>query len=69
MCPTDIEVPQYVGGQPVPADHWGTAPLRGQIVQAVETFLTHKAIAREPWGAGDLVDDLVLKGLIPDEHG
>lgn len=59
--------PKYVGGQPFPADLWGKAPVRGALVTAVEAFLTHKAISGIEWGAGDLVDDLILKGLIPKE--
>lgn len=63
-----MTLPEYVGGQPFPADLWGKAPLRGQVVTAVEAFLTHKAVSGEEWTAGQLVDDLIGKGLIPDER-
>lgn len=66
-CPTNVEMPVYVGGQPFPCDYWGKAPVRAEFVTAIEAFLTHKAIEGSVWSPGELVDDLILKGLIPNE--
>lgn len=67
-CPSDVETPEYVGGQPFPCDLWGKAPLRGDLVTAVEGFLMHKAVSGLPWNPGELVDDLIAKGLVPNEE-
>ena len=62
------EEPEYVGGQPFPPDLWGRAPIRGQFVVALQAFFDHKVISGDTWGAGEIVDDLIAKGLIPDER-
>lgn len=63
----ETDDPEYIGGQPFPADMWGKAPLRGLSVRLVEEFVTARAKTGAEWTAGELVDMLIEKGVMPDE--
>lgn len=66
MC--DDELPEYVGGQPFPADLWGRAPIRGVAVKLVEQFIENRATSGRDFTAGEIVDALIDAGLIVDER-
>lgn len=42
-------------------------PIRAEFVSAIYTFMLHMALQQKAWSAGDLVDELIAKGLVPEE--
>lgn len=61
------EFPEYVGDQPFPADLWGRAPIRGRAVQVVYELMEKISLTGEAISAGEIVDELIQAGCIPNE--
>lgn len=65
-----FELPEYIGGDVVPADLWGSAPERGEACRVIEDAIDlHLVGNANPPPAFVIVDALIKAGLLADETG
>ncbi len=58
--------PEYWGGEPYPADHWGRSPIRGNAVKIIHETLLDCPV-NVGLAASRIVDRMIEAGILPDE--